>query len=100
VSGTQVFVNLAGVANAQTIGITLFGVNDGIGTSNVVVPMSLLLGDTTANKAVNSSDVTQTKMLSGTAANQNTFRADVTANGLINSSDVSTVKSKSGTALP
>ena len=100
VSGNQVFVNLTGVANVQTIAITLFGVNGGSGPSNVVVPMSLLLGDTTANKAVNSTDVTQAKTLSGTAANSNSFRADVTANGLINSSDVSTIKSKSGTALP
>jgi uncharacterized repeat protein (TIGR01451 family) len=100
VSSNQVFVNLTGVANAQVIAITLVGVNDGSGAGNVVVPMSVLLGDTTANKSVNSSDISQTKAQSGTVPTASTFRTDVTVNGLINSSDISTVKSKSGTALP
>jgi hypothetical protein len=60
IAGNDVTVNLTGVANDQTIGITLFGVNDGTGGANVVVPMSILLGDTTANGTVNSSDVAQT----------------------------------------
>jgi hypothetical protein len=100
VNGNQVFVNLTGVANAQTIAITLVSVNDGTNTGNVVIPMSVLLGDTTANKSVNSSDISQTKAQSGTIPTASTFRTDVTVNGLINSSDISTVKSKSGTALP
>jgi uncharacterized repeat protein (TIGR01451 family) len=100
VSGREVFVNLTGIANAQTIGVTLFGANDGGGPTNVVVPMSVLVGDTDASKAVNSTDVSQTKLQSGTAASPGHFRTDVTANGLINSSDVATVKIKSGTALP
>ena len=99
VSGNQVFVNLSGVANAQTIAITLAGVNDGSATGNVIVPMSVLLGDTTANGSVNSSDVSQTKLQSGASVVANNFRTDVTVNGLINASDVSTVKSKSGTAI-
>jgi hypothetical protein len=100
ISGNNVLVNLTGVANAQTIQITLFGVNNGTTTTNVVVPMSVLLGDTTANGSVNSSDISQTKAQSGTVASSSNFRTDVTVNGLINSSDISTVKSKSGTALP
>jgi uncharacterized repeat protein (TIGR01451 family) len=100
VSSNKVFVNLTGVANAQTIAINLFGVNDGSSSGNVVIPMSVLLGDTTANKAVNSSDVSQTKSHSGTVPNMNTFRTDVTVNGLINSSDIATVKAKSGTGIP
>jgi hypothetical protein len=100
VNGNQVFVNLTGVTNAQTIAVTLFGVNNGTNTGNVVIPMSVLLGDTGGNKTVNSTDVSQTKLQSGTAANLGNFRTDVTVNGLINSSDVSTVKNQSGTALP
>lgn len=99
-SGNQVFVNLTGVANAQTIAITLSGVNDGTGTGNVIIPMGVLLGDTSANRSVNSSDISQTKTQSGSAAMAGNFRTDVTANGLVNSSDVATVKSKSGTAIP
>ena len=100
VSGNQVFVNLTGIANAQTIVITLFGVNDGSNTGNVSIPMGVLLGDTSGNGGVNSSDVSQTKSQSGTTASATNFREDVTVSGSINSSDVSSVKAKSGTALP
>jgi hypothetical protein len=99
-SGNEVFVNLTGVTNAQTIQITLANVNDGTNIANVVVPMSVLLGDTGGNKSVNSTDVSETKSQSGTAATSSNFRTDVNVNGVINSSDVSTVKSKSGTGIP
>jgi hypothetical protein len=62
--------------------------------------MSVLLGDTNASKAVNSTDVSETKLQSGMAANASNFRNDVNVNGLVNSSDVSTVKLKSGTGIP
>jgi hypothetical protein len=100
VSGGQVTVNLTGVSNAQKIVITLFGVSDGTNTSNVNIPMGVLLGDVTGNGSVNASDVSQTKSKSGQAVNASNFRSDVTVSNSINSSDVSTVKSKSGTALP
>jgi hypothetical protein len=100
VSGNQVTINLTGVANAQTLMITLFGVNDGTHNGNVTIPMSVLLGDTTSNGAVNASDISQTKSQSGNVVTSANFRTDVTVNGAINSSDVALVKSKSGTALP
>jgi hypothetical protein len=87
-------------SNVQTVSVNLLNVSAGAGATNVSVPMAVLLGDTTINRAVNSSDVSQTKSQSGTVATQDNFRTDVTVNGLINSSDVSLVKSKSGTALP
>jgi hypothetical protein len=96
----QVFVNLSGITNPQTIAITLTNVNDGSHTGNVIIPMSVLVGDTTASKDVNSSDVSQTKAQSGRATNLGNFRTDVTANGVINASDVSLVKARSGTSLP
>jgi hypothetical protein len=99
-SGNQVIINLTGVANAQTIAVTLFGVNDGINIGNVTVPMSVLLGDTTANGFVNSADVSVTQSQSGQPVTNSNFREDVTANGFINSADVSLVQSQSGTSLP
>ena len=96
-AGNDVTINLTGVANAQTINITLFDVDN---AGNVVIPMSVLLGDITGNGSVNSTDVSQTKLQSGSNASISNFRNDVTVNGAINSSDVSVVKSKSGTALP
>ena len=98
-SGNQVFVNLTGVTNAQTIQVTLFAVNDGTATNDVSIPMSVLIGDTTANGAVNSSDISQTQSQSGQLVTSSNFREDVTANGLINSSDIALVQSKSGTGL-
>jgi hypothetical protein len=100
VSGNTVTVNLTGVTNAQTIIVTLSSVNDGTTTGNVVVPMSVLNGDTTGNGSVNAGDVSQTKAQSGAVVGAGNFRTDVTANGTINASDVSAVKAKSGTALP
>jgi hypothetical protein len=100
VNGAKVTVNLTGVANAQKMVITLFGVNDGTSTQDVNVPMGVLLGDTTGNGSVNASDVSQTKSKSGQAVSASNFRTDVTVSNSINSSDVSLVKSRSGTALP
>jgi phosphatidylinositol-3-phosphatase len=98
-SDNQVFVGLTGVTNAQTIKITLVGVNDGVVTNDVTIPMVVLIGDTTANSTVNSTDVSATKAQSGHAIGAGNFRDDVSANGVINSSDVSLVKSNSGTGV-
>ena len=97
---TALTVNLTGVTNAQTITLTLSGVNDGTNTGDVSVQMAVLLGDTTGSGAVNSSDISQTKSQSGQAVTASNFRQDVAVSGSINSSDISLVKSKSGTALP
>ncbi len=99
VSGTSVTVPLTNVANAQTLTVTLFSANDGTGTGDVYVPMKVLLGDTTNDGIVNSSDVSQTKSQSGAPVTGSNFRNDTTVDGNINSSDVSQVKSKSGTSL-
>jgi hypothetical protein len=97
VNGSTVTIPLTNVANAQTINVTLNSVN---GFTNVVIPMSVLAGDTTANGAVNSSDIAQTQSQSGQLVTMGNFREDVTVNGTINSSDIALVQSKSGTALP
>jgi hypothetical protein len=62
--------------------------------------MAALEGDTTGNRAVNSSDISQTQSQSGQLVTATNFREDVTVNGLINSSDIAVVQSRSGTALP
>jgi hypothetical protein len=62
--------------------------------------MDVLWGDANASHSVNSTDVSQVKLQSGTPVTASNFRNDIGANGAINSSDVSTVKQASGTALP
>ena len=92
-------INLSGVTNAQTINITLFNLNDGLGTRDLVIPMSVLVGDATGNGTVNSTDVSQTKAQSGHVITTANFREDVIVSGDINSTDVSAVKARSGTGL-
>jgi hypothetical protein len=93
-------VDLTGIANAQTIMITLFGVSDGTSANNIRVPLSALLGDTNADRAVNSGDAQQTRNRSGQTAAPSNFRSDVNADGSINSGDAFIVRSRSGTSLP
>jgi hypothetical protein len=95
-------VNLSGVDNAQYVAVTLSNVHDSAGNiGNFAGPqMGVLIGDTTANGIVNSSDISQTQSQSGQSATSDNFRVDLTVNGIINSSDISTVQGKSGTALP
>jgi hypothetical protein len=101
-TANQYQVNLTGVSNQQYLTVTLHTVQDSAGnTGDVVGPqMGVLIGDTTANGAVNSSDIAQTQSQSGQLVTANNFREDVTVNGSINSSDIALVQSKSGTALP
>jgi hypothetical protein len=100
-SGTRVSLELVSVANAQTVGITLTGVNDGTTTGDIFIPVSFLLGDTNGSGTVTASDIGSVKSQSGQAVTVANFRTDVTANGgSINASDIGQVKAQSGTQLP
>ncbi|CAN5583732.1 hypothetical protein BH20VER1_BH20VER1_23780 [soil metagenome] len=101
-SPQELVVDLTGVSNAQVLTVTLGNVTDACGNTaaNISVPLGVLLGDTTNNGAVNSSDVGLTKSHSGQTATTSNFRSDVTVNGAINASDVSVIKSQSGIQLP
>jgi hypothetical protein len=99
--GNDCIVDLTGVSNAQYVTVTLNGAVDNQGNQgNVPVTFGVLLGDTTGNGIVNSSDIAQTQSQSGQSVTAANFREDVTVNGSINSSDIGLVQSKSGTALP
>ena len=77
--GRTVTISLTNVTDAQTIAITLSGVSNGTSTSDVTVPMSLLVGDTNGDRVVNSGDVLQTRNRSGGAASSTNFHSDVNA---------------------
>jgi hypothetical protein len=101
-SGNEMIVSLSGIANQQVVTLTatnVTGQNGGI-LGSAAVNIGFLLGDTTANRAVNSSDISQTQSQSGQPVTSNNFREDVSVNGSINSSDISLVQAQSGTALP
>lgn len=98
----QYIVSLTGVANAQVIAVSLAYVYDsaGNGSNAVSTSMGVLLGDTNADRSVNSADISQTKSQSGNSVSAFNFREDVATDGNLNSADIGLVKSKSGTALP
>ena len=100
VSGAVVTVDLAAVANAQTLGITLTNVTAGSDTGDVNIPMRVLLGDTNGDRFVNAGDALQTRNRSGQATDPTNFRSDVNIDGFVNSGDTTVVRSRSGTALP
>jgi hypothetical protein len=95
-------VGLTGVADSQKITVTLSNVTDSFAQvmPDTMISVNMLAGDTTGNKAVNATDVSQTKAQSSSSVTAANFRNDVTANGTINSSDVSEVKADSGHSLP
>jgi hypothetical protein len=100
VMGNEVTVNLTGVANGQTIVVTLIGVSDGTNTSNVQATMGVLFGDVSGNGTVSNTDVAVAKSQVGAAVDSSNFRADVNANSIISNTDVSVTKGQVGTSLP
>ena len=97
----QYSVTLTGVANAQFVTVRLDGVQDtaGANLTDVRGRMAVLNGDTTGNLIVNSSDIGQTKAVSGAPLGTGNFRLDVNANGDLNATDISQIKANSGNSL-
>ena len=100
ISGMQCIVNLSNVTSPQTIVVTLEGVHDAKHYINVSVPLSVLVGDTTASGSVDDPDIRQLKASSGVQISASNFRADLTLDGAIDGGDVSLAQAKNGTALP
>jgi hypothetical protein len=101
-SGNAMTVDLAGVANAQFLTVTLSNVTDQFSQTlpNTNISAGFLVGDTNANGVVNAADVSQTKSQLGQPVTGSNFRTDVNANGTINAADGAIVKANSGTSLP
>jgi hypothetical protein len=97
VSGNVVTLRLTNVADAQTLTLRLNSVN---GAGDVVIPMSVLLGDVNRSGIVNASDIGAVKAQSGVPVTSANFRADAAVSGSINATDISLVKSRSGQSLP
>jgi hypothetical protein len=100
VSSNQVFVNLTGVANAQTITITLAGVNDGTNVADVSVPMGVLLADVNSSRRVDAADVSSVRQQTLQTVTTSNFRNDVNTSGRIDAADVSIARQQTLTSLP
>ncbi|HJT80812.1 MAG TPA: hypothetical protein VJ719_06415 [Chthoniobacterales bacterium] len=99
ITESDVTVNLSGVADAQTTGIVLSDLSDGTNLSDLVVPISFVIGDASGNGAVTNTDVAAAKSQVSATITQSNFRLDITANGAISNTDVSAVKSRVGMSL-
>jgi hypothetical protein len=100
ISGNTVTIPLTGVTNAQTLSVRLNAADNGANTADVLVPLSVLVGDTNGDRVVNGGDAIQTRARAGQGASETNFRSDVNTDGTINSGDAIAVRSRSGTALP
>lgn len=96
----EIVLKLRNVSDAQTVGLQILGLSDGTQSNDVNVPISLLRGDSNADRRVNISDTTETKSAAGAATAHDNFRADVNRDGRINVSDTNFVKAHAGSALP
>jgi N-acetylneuraminic acid mutarotase len=101
-SGNNMTISLTGVANAQTVTVTLSNVTDSFGQvlANTNFSASFLLADTNGDGFVIAGDALQTRNRSGQATDAANFRSDVNVDGFVNSGDTTVVRSRSGTALP
>ena len=101
-SGKTVTIDLVGVSDMQKLVVTLHNVTDRFSQvlPDTPITINMLIGDTTGNKSVNASDISQTKLRSGSVPTASTFREDVTINGTISASDITLVKSRSGAFVP
>ena len=97
----QYTVVLGGVADAQTLSVSLIGVRDTGGTvvANAAVEFPVLLGDSNADGAVNSGDAQEVRNRSGQLTDPNNFRSDVNLDGAVNSGDAFIVRRQSGSGL-
>ena len=95
-------VNLTGVSDVQQITVTLSNVTDCFGSvlPNTMVSAAMLIGDTTANRTVNASDVAQVKGQVGVPVTSANFREDLNVDGLMNASDIGLVKANVGHSVP
>lgn len=96
VNGATVTIPLTNVANNQTLNVTLNQVN---GAHNLVIPMTLLVGDIEGNGAVDISDVGEAKARIGQIVDATNFRSDVNADGAIDPEDILLVTASSGHGL-
>jgi hypothetical protein len=95
-------VSLTGVANAQTISVSLTNVRDSLSnfSSSVPISMGVLLGDVNASRRVDAADVSFVRQQTLQMLDNSNFRADVNASGRIDAADVSIARQQTLTSLP
>jgi uncharacterized protein (TIGR02597 family) len=99
-SGTAaITVNLAGVANAQWLTLTLANVSDGSNSNDIAIRMGFLLGDVNASGRVDGNDVSDVQLRTRESTDNTNFQYDVDANGRIDGNDVSITQAHTRTSI-
>jgi hypothetical protein len=95
-------VNLTGVANAQTISVSLTNVSDSGGEFSATVPVSMgvLLGDVNGSRRVDAADVSSVRQQTLQFVTGSNFRNDINTTGRIDAADVSIARQQTLTSLP
>ncbi len=98
----QVTVELANVANAQHLVVTLSDAHDSAGDvlASMDARMDVLLGDVNGIAGVTGADVNQIKAQVGATLSSENFRTDINVNGNVTGADVNAAKAQVGTSLP
>jgi Dockerin type I domain len=91
---------LTSVTNQQRLAVTLFGVNDGTNSNDVVVPVGVLLGDVNGSRRVDGNDVSAVQSHTRQALNGTNFQYDVNVTGRVDGNDASVTQSQTRSALP
>ncbi len=99
-SGNEITVNCTAVPNAQTITISLLGVNDGTNTGDLSVPMGVLIGDVNGSGRVDAADVSLVRQQTLQQVTPDNLREDINASGRIDAADVSIARQQTLTSLP
>ena len=102
ISGNTMTVALTAVTNEQTITVTLSNVTDIYSQvlPDTSVAANMLTADTTGDKTVNHSDLSQVKGQAGLPVNATNFREDINLDGEITHSDGRLVKEYRNASLP
>jgi len=101
-SGNTMTVNLTGVTDQQNGTVTVnnvFGPSTGA-LSSASTQIGFLIGDVTADAAVNVGDTVQVRNNSGVTLDNTNFKYDVTVDGFVNVGDTIVVRAKSGDFIP
>lgn len=94
-----VLLNLHNVSNGQILNINLLGASDGSSTTDVTVPMGVLMGDVNASQLVDVNDAAGVQNHIRQSANSSNFEYDVDLNGLIDGRDLSATQRQAGTSI-
>lgn len=95
-----VTANLTNVSNAQTLTLTLLGVNDGSNTYDTSVQMAVLVADVNGSGRVDAADVSQVRQQTLQPITSSNFREDINVSGRIDAADVSIARQQTLTSLP